>query len=131
MEFLKWTSEYEIGVPVIDEQHRGLVDCINDLAEVRDSNDLNIVNSVLGRLVEYTVNHFEFEEELQKKAGYDRIDEHKHQHTLFIHKMESFKERAEEGENVATAVLSMLKLWLLAHIKREDTGYVSVVMKFA
>jgi len=127
MHFLEWSDEYEIGIPEIDAQHQGLVDCINDLAEVKDQQDIRVIQDVFARLIDYTVNHFKYEEDLQASAGYENIDGHKQQHVMFVRKMETFQKRAAVGENVAMAVLSLLKLWLLAHIQREDMGYVAAV----
>lgn len=131
MSFIVWNNDYALGIPVIDEQHKKIVDYINELDEVKDDDDLQKTNEVLTALIEYTVTHFSFEEKLQEKAAYANIDEHKRHHVVFVERMNDFKERAEEGEDVAKVVLSMLKLWLLAHIKREDVGYVSVVKPIA
>jgi hemerythrin len=71
--------------------------------------------------------HFAFEEELQEKANYPFLKAHKRVHEIFTRRVADFQTRAANGENVAPAILSMLKIWLVNHIKGDDADYVESI----
>ena len=84
---------------------------------------------MLNELVDYTLTHFAFEEELQERAGYPFLKAHKRVHDIFTKRVAEFQKRADAGENVAPELLSMLKIWLVNHIKGDDADYAESVKK--
>jgi len=129
MAYLHWSSDLDTGIEVIDKQHQRIVDYLNELNDANDNGDLQATNHVLNELVDYTVTHFAFEEELQEKAGYPFIKAHKRVHEIFVKRVAEFQERAAAGQNVAPELLSMLKIWLVNHIKGDDADYAESVRK--
>jgi hemerythrin len=130
VEKLKWSSDLDTGVKVIDSQHRRIVDYINDLQDAKDSLNKDAIRNVIDELVDYTVSHFSFEESLMEQAGYPFIGPHKKIHELFIKKVSSFVERFNQGEDVVDDILVMLRKWLINHIKNEDGDYVEIVSRY-
>jgi hemerythrin len=128
MAYLHWSNELDTGIEVIDKQHRRIVDLINELNTANESGDSAVINHVLGELVDYTLSHFSFEEELQEKANYPFYKAHKRVHEIFTKRVSEFQQRAAKGENVAPELLSMLKIWLVNHIKGDDADYVESVV---
>ncbi len=129
MAYLHWTEDLNTGIEVIDKQHRRIVDYINELNTANETNDIAAVNQVLNELVDYTLSHFSFEEELQEKANYPFFKAHKRVHEMFTKRIADFQRRAKAGENVAPEILSMLKIWLVNHIKGDDADYVEAVLE--
>lgn len=129
MSYLHWSSELDTGIESIDQQHRRIVDYMNDLSDANNAGNLTTTNRVLNQLVEYTITHFAFEEELQEKAGYPFLRAHKRVHEIFTKRVAEYQKRAEAGENVAPEVLAMLKIWLVNHIKGDDADYAPTVRK--
>jgi hemerythrin len=129
MAYLHWSNDLNTGIEVIDKQHLRIVDYINELDKANESGDISAVNHVLGELVDYTLSHFSFEEELQEKANYPFFKAHKRVHEMFTKRIADFQQRAKKGENVAPEILSMLKIWLINHIKGDDADYVESVLK--
>jgi hemerythrin len=129
MAYLHWSSDLDTGIDVIDKQHRRIVDYLNELNEANDKGNMEATNHVLKELVDYTLTHFSFEEELQEKAGYPFLRAHKRVHEIFTKRVAEFQGRAAAGENVAPEVLSMLKIWLVNHIKGDDADYAESVKK--
>jgi hemerythrin len=127
--YLHWTRDLDTGIDGIDKQHRRIVDLINELNEANDASELAATNHVLSELVEYTRVHFASEEGLLKNANYPYIKAHKRVHEIFIKRVAEFQHRASSGENVMPELLSMLRTWLLNHIKGEDALYVESVQK--
>ncbi len=127
MAYMEWTRELEFGIPVIDEQHKRIIQFINELDDAcRTHNDAE-TKHVMEGLLDYTITHFEFEESLQEKAGYPYLKAHRRIHEIFMKKVASIRERSTRGENVAPELLALLKGWLASHIKSEDRDYVEAV----
>lgn len=127
MAYLHWSSDLDTGIDVIDKQHRRIVDYLNELNTANENGDQSVTNHVLGELVDYTLTHFAFEEELQEKANYPFLKAHKRVHEIFTRRIAEFQKRAAAGENVAPELLSMLKIWLVNHIKGDDADYAECV----
>lgn len=124
---LEWTAELNTGISVIDQQHMRLIDYINELEHARDGGDRAKVGSVLNELVDYTLSHFAFEESLLEEAGYRFIGPHKKVHSLFVRRIDEYKQRFEAGEDVAEEIHQLLSSWIVNHIKRDDADYVQAV----
>jgi hemerythrin len=127
MAYLHWSSDLDTGIEVIDKQHQRIVDYLNELNSANENGDQAVTNHVLGELVDYTLTHFAFEEELQEKANYPFLKAHKRVHEIFTRRVAEFQRRAADGENVAPELLSMLKIWLVNHIKGDDADYAECV----
>ncbi|MBI5006140.1 MAG: bacteriohemerythrin [Nitrosomonadales bacterium] len=124
---MEWTQDLESGIPVIDTQHRRLIDFINELDDANRTGNTEETNHVMEGLLNYTVTHFEFEEALQERAGYPYLKAHRRIHEIFMKKVAEIRARANQGENVAPVLLHMLQGWLASHIKGEDRDYVETV----
>jgi hemerythrin len=127
MALMSWTKDLESGITVIDDQHKRIVDFINELDDACRTGNTDETNHVMEGLLNYTVTHFEFEERLQEKAGYQYLKAHQRIHELFMKKVAAFRERAGKGEDVAPELLILLQGWLVNHIKGEDRDYVESV----
>jgi hemerythrin len=127
MAYLHWSSDLDTGIDVIDKQHRRIVDYLNELNSANEVGDSKATGHVLQELVDYTLTHFAFEEELQERAAYPFLKAHKRVHEIFTKRVGEFLKRAEAGEDVTPALLSMLKIWLVNHIKGDDADYAECV----
>jgi hemerythrin len=123
MAHLRWSRELDTGVEIIDEQHKRIVQYINELYDAQMANNKEKVGEIIEELVDYTVSHFAFEESLMEQANYPFLSPHKKVHGLFINRVSKFVERFEAGEDVAGELLSMLQKWLVNHIRNEDGDY--------
>lgn len=129
MAYMQWTQDLETGIHVIDDQHKRIINYINELDHAAQTGSAEEVQHVLEGLLDYTVTHFEFEEELQEKAGYPFLKAHQRVHEIFMKRIAAFRERANDGEDIVPELLSMLKVWLSSHIKGDDRDYVESVRK--
>lgn len=127
MVYIHWTDDLNTGIEVIDKQHRRIVVYINELNAAHSAGDRSATRRVLNELVDYTISHFSFEEEMQEKAGYPFCKAHKRVHEMFTKRVAEFQQRAKTGEDVTQEILEMLKIWLVNHIKGDDADYVAAV----
>jgi hemerythrin len=125
---LLWTEQLSIGIEVIDQQHRRIVDYINQLEDARARVfSQEEFGGLITELVDYTVSHFGFEESLQEEAGYPYIKAHKRVHELFTRRIGEFQARFDQGEDVSTELNNVLVTWLSSHIQRDDEDYAETV----
>ena len=131
MTFMPWSSEIAVGLSDVDEQHRWLVDRINQLhSELsEDAPCSNAIADVLEELMDYTMNHFIMEEELFERHAYPDIVAHKGQHNKFTSTIMNALTDHEDGKNVSHDVLEFLKHWLIEHIMRTDKVYVPFMLE--
>ena len=55
---MNWRSEYNTGIDVIDDQHKRILDYINQIEDVRFTHDRNKIKEVLDNIIDYTQSHF-------------------------------------------------------------------------
>ena len=120
MTLLVWQAELETGIDVIDQQHQRIVALINQLAEATGRDDQA---AVLEELVDYTLSHFAFEEELLEESGYTFGPAHKRVHDMFVRRVGEYRMRFEAGEDITTELKGMLARWLFNHIRSDDKSY--------
>ncbi|MCK5697085.1 MAG: bacteriohemerythrin [Gammaproteobacteria bacterium] len=130
MPHIEWTDDLNTHITIIDNQHKRIVDFINQLYDAQENHDKVLVNQVITDLVDYTTSHFSFEENLLEQAEYPFLIPHKKVHQLFIKKINSFVERSQTtDEDLTDELLIVLERWLINHIKTEDQNYVNAVGK--
>jgi len=125
---IEWNAEYEIGIPVIDAQHRRIVDYINEVEALDSTIDKEEkLSEILTLLVDYTLSHFEFEEALMEEAEFPELVEHQLTHSAFKNQIELLRQRLTNGEDIANVLYDVLKQWLIGHIREDDSSYANCV----
>ncbi len=123
--YLVWKDEYSVGIKAMDNDHKKLLNLINQLQTAVDYyTGKEFEQKALDELVDYTKTHFKREENLLKENDYADIEAHKKQHENFINKI---NESVEQYKNSADATiidtLEFLKVWLIKHINGTDKEY--------
>ena len=124
---MNWRSEYNTGIEVIDDQHKRILDYINEIEDVRSTHDQVKIKEVLDNIIDYTQSHFTFEESLQEEAEYKYRVPHKRVHDLFIKKIENYRDRFLMGQAIEEELHQILTKWLINHIQHDDEDYVGAV----
>lgn len=127
MQSIHWNADLEIGIGVIDGQHRRIVDYINALHAIGDHGDRTVVGAVLRDLVDYTYSHFAFEEALMEEAEYPDLAVHQETHRAFRGRVDGLQRRFDTGDEVVGELAQLLKTWLLGHIAEDDRSYADLV----
>ena len=129
MSHLEWDPVMDTGINVVDQQHKRIVHYINKLFDAQQMGDRSVVGNVIEELVDYTLSHFAFEESLMEQSGYPFLLAHQKIHKLFTERVNTYVERFKAGDDVTEDLITMLKKWLVNHIKTEDGDYVAIVQK--
>ena len=85
------------------------------------------ITEVIDEMVDYTLSHFAFEEELMEEAGYPFCAAHKRVHEVFARRVGEMRMRFEAGEDVVGELQGMLSRWLFNHIRNDDKAYADQV----
>ncbi|HIJ64283.1 MAG TPA: bacteriohemerythrin [Rhodospirillaceae bacterium] len=107
------------GIDDIDEQHRQMVDLINQLNQsIRDKADEAVIRSLFEDLTALTRLHFDTENALMAKYCYPRRQEHNFEHGRLLADVPHFRIRLKKGGDLF--VLQSVKDWWLHHIITDD-----------
>ena len=130
MAIKQWTRELETGIPEIDEQHKLIIGYINKVNDAAKSGNQEELEEVLEGLLEFTITHFELEEELMEKAGYPFLKAHAMMHETLMKRLADLRMRAiNKQENIASELQTFLELYLSNHVMNSDHDYVESVSK--
>jgi hemerythrin len=125
MALITWGPKLEIGIEIIDSQHKRLVDLINQLdAALEGGRGGEVVGETLKGLIDYTHTHFRTEQELLKKHDYEDFALHCREHRIFTDQIEIYQDRLNAGSlRITGDVMSYMRGWLLTHIGSSDRAY--------
>lgn len=124
---IHWTEALSVKVSSMDNDHRVLIDLINQLASAEKIGNRRIAESVLDELINYTIDHFNREEQFLQEVGYpfDELITHKLQHASFTETIQDIRWQYLHGfrPKINREVLLFLRDWLSKHILVEDMKY--------
>jgi len=125
-ELAEWSSKIEVGLPMIDEQHRQLFDLA---ATFRGAGDQIRVLKSLAMLTEYVKVHFREEEELMASCHYPALEAHGRLHGEFRRMLFELLENAKQMtlDEIADEVKYLINGWFYNHILVTDFDYVPTV----
>lgn len=123
--YIVWEEGYNLGIPIIDEQHRAIVSTINTFHYfVTRGMTGTVLKPTLITLEQYTKTHFTTEEYILEQTEYPETINHKKLHIFLTSKMSEIA-LAVIPENDSDIVLKFLRKWWLNHIRVEDLKYTS------
>ena len=118
-----WNDSDNLGIGIVDEQHRGIVSAMNSLHySIRKKRGAQALKSVYNTVRAYTEIHFATEEELLGLSGYPAYEAHRQLHAeLIVKNLYIGSESLLMNDPVA--FLDFLKDWWINHIRRQDRLY--------
>ena len=127
--YLVWKDDYSVGIEAMDNDHKKLLNLINQLQTATDYyTGQEFEKKALDELVDYTKTHFSREETLMQENNYAELEDHKEQHRLMIAKVDELLKAYENNPEVAIKdALDYLKNWLIRHINGTDKEYGKVL----
>jgi hemerythrin len=134
-DLVTWSQTFSVGVRVIDDQHKELLDLVNDMYNhiVGDEKaEKAYFKKIINKAVEYVKVHFATEEKILKAIKFHGYAEHKRAHDSFILKVVENIQDYESGKRVTLASFThFLKDWILTHIAIMDKDYFEYFKKVA
>lgn len=124
-----WNDAMSVGIEEIDQQHRQIIQYINEVDMAIKTAQPDRIAPVLTKLAEYAASHFTLEEEIMAQANYPALKEHRKVHEAYAQKIRHFQERHKAGQDIGRDLRSDLIIWLTDHIQRDDQDYAQLVRK--
>ncbi len=122
---IPWQSTMDIGHPLIDQDHRMLLDLVNQISMASTRHDPVALEFVLDELLAYTARHFAREEGLIAAAGYPQLQEHQQVHAQMIAEVRLLQTRLVWSvDGLGDELHQFLGRWLIQHIMGEDRRYI-------
>jgi hemerythrin len=135
MELITWSSTFSCGIKLIDDQHKELVDLVNDMfhhSTGDDKEEREYFNKVIQKAVKYIRIHFATEEKIMSAIKYPGFTEHKRAHDLFVLKViENIQNYKTEKHHTLYSFTKFLKNWVLSHIAVMDKQYFTYIRQIA
>jgi hemerythrin len=132
---VSWSDSYSMGVKIIDEQHKGLLDFVNELfdhATGNEEEELAWFKEVIQQAVHYIKEHFTTEEKYMRATRFPGYADHKKTHDEFtLTVVKSAKDFQEGKRLVLERFAYFLKDWVLTHVAVMDRQYSDYFRKIA
>ncbi len=123
--YVQWKDEYSVGIEVIDNDHKRLLNLINQLETAAHyQTDATFEKEALDALVDYTKTHFTREEGLMEQYDYPQFEVHKKEHETMIAAVNEYLAAYErDRQGTIESMINFLRDWLIKHINGSDQGY--------
>lgn len=131
MAFITWNDSLSVKIDSMDEQHKKLIEMINNFYDnvSKRSND-ELISSLVKGMKTYTIMHFTTEERYMKQFNYPKYEQHKKEHDAFISKVNDLEQKLKSGKAILSfEITNFLKDWIKKHIQEEDKQYTSLFLK--
>ena len=124
---LVWNPDFSTGVAIIDDQHRVLINMLNEASgKLTDRSPLGDYERIVQGLLNYAGYHFGTEERLIGEHGYDKevaaeAAGHIAQHKAFAEQVVAVQAQLKAGQRIKKAdLVTFLKDWLIDHMLNTD-----------
>jgi len=134
-ELITWSKTLSVGVKIIDDQHKGLVNLINEMFNHVTGDKVQeyiYFTKVMNKALQYIETHFATEEQLMIVTKFPAYADHKREHNKFVLTVSDYIKDNESGKKVTlSGFIKFLKDWILSHIAVRDKQYFDYFKKIA
>jgi hemerythrin len=125
MALLNWKEKFSVGVESIDDQHKILVDALNELHHaVMQGQTRNSTAPLLRNLFTYMRYHQVSEEQAMARVNYPELKQHQLLHRELVQTLQGYLASIDRGEAAINVdALFILRDSVVNHIQRVDGGY--------
>ena len=125
MALMSWNKKHSVGVEALDNQHKTLVDILNELhAASIQGRVQEVAGALIRKLVTLAGEHFAAEEKLMESIQFPGLANHRARHKELTGKVAEFVTRQQKGDKtVYTQLLYFVRDWLTKHMQNEDQEY--------
>ncbi len=128
---LCWSEKFSVGIDEVDRQHKHLMNLINDIdVVVNKGRGYEEFAPIVEELVNYTRQHFSYEEKLLKENQCPEFEEHQKSHLLLHKEILDWQKKVQHcNQPQLKELMTMLKLWFPSHILTADKKHAEYLIK--
>jgi len=128
-----WTDQLSCGITIIDEQHKELVDLINEMFSSIATDNIqrhDYLNIVAKKIIRSTKNHFATEEKIMIVTKFPEYAEHKEEHYNFECVVTESILDYQTGKRLSPSYfIRFFADWVLSHITLMDKKFFDFLKK--
>ena len=118
-----WKHEYDLGIHIVDEHHRGILAVINSLDyEMQRQQSESILMPIFKIMQEYTHIHFKIEEAFFNKFDFQDAIPHCAIHSELMETLNNVGDQCLLN-NDPCELMDFLKKWWIDHIRMKDREF--------
>jgi len=132
---ISWKDEFNTGVDEIDDQHKILLNILNESStKLSSDNSRSLLLDITQDLLAYALYHFETEESLMQQYQYQKTDDssmqqHLKEHRGFSQQVVNVREQLLSDQEIdVDELLNFLYQWLINHILKVDKALAKVIL---
>lgn len=123
----QWDESLSVGIDIIDEQHKMLIQRMDDLSRaVEIKQGAAEITEIIEFLIDYTNIHFSTEEQQMKEQNYPDLGYQQKQHKIFkdniLNIVRDFDDNGPTPE-LAISINTFLIDWFIKHIMEVDLKF--------
>jgi hemerythrin len=126
MPLVQWSDKISVGVGMLDDDHRRLVEILNDCYDaVLKERKPEVLGDIMDSLIAYANTHFKREEDLFEETAYPDAVIHKKNHQEALRRLIEIQSKFRAGASVSLCneLLQFLADWLANHVIGMDQKY--------
>ena len=127
----EWDDKYNVGISIIDKEHKELFGLINKTFYVEGHGDSKLaLMKIIEQMTDYAIKHFKAEEAYMREFNYSEYHDHKKEHDGFFDKtLVYFDKVVKDDRHVSNDLHEYLMQWLVNHIQGTDRQYIDCFKK--
>lgn len=122
--YFEWKEEYEMGVEVVDRQHKKLLSIGRKLMTLIRTTDIienfEEIKLIMNELRLYTIEHFSREEQFMKENGYPDLTSHAMEHEFLRKKLKQIYKLEQPDHETIIRLIAFVSDWISGHILITD-----------
>ena len=118
-----WQKKYETGNKRVDDEHKQIFALVQRVIDATFEDKDEKIDTIINFLADYTVKHFEHEEDLMDESKYPDTSVHKKQHVDFLNDVTVLKKKILLERDSAASNIAINKAivgWLTNHVLGSD-----------
>jgi hemerythrin len=129
--YLVWSDEFSVGVKILDDQHKRLIEAIDKLLNIIGARpNRETLDEIIFEILEYKKDHFATEEKYFQQCNYEGTEEHIAEHKKFSESLTDLQTKHKDSpEDFVFALADFLEDWLVDHLWNMDRKYIDCFNK--
>jgi hemerythrin len=120
-----WKNKHSVGVRELDEQHKIIMQCLDELHEELMRGKINQpVALLLDNLMSLAKEHFATEEKLMASTEFPELDEHRASHQDLMERIENFISwQVTRDPSAYCQFMYFVREWMIRHMVKDDQKF--------